>query len=100
MCSEGFDQQIDANKALADQAISRLPAINATIQQAVGKNVQTQGILNSVAGDYEQALNTVKELSGALQEFKVCLLAHEPSKLMDSAIVCTRVSIPSQNSAL
>ncbi|KAJ8274538.1 hypothetical protein COCON_G00091630 [Conger conger] len=67
---KGFDTQIDANKDLADKAISKLPAINATIQEAVGKNAQTQGVLDSVAGDYKQALDSVKELDNALQGMK------------------------------
>lgn len=68
---KGFDEQIDANKALADEAIGKLPAINATIQKAVGKNSQTQGILDSVAGGYNQALETVSKLTNALEGMKV-----------------------------
>ncbi|XP_056149191.1 laminin subunit gamma-2 [Lampris incognitus] len=58
----GFDGQIDKNRALADAAIQKLPAINATIQQAVGTNSQTLAILGSVSDDYSDALGTVSQL--------------------------------------
>ena len=84
MWSEGFEKQIEANKALADEAISKLPAINANIQQAVGKNAQTQGVLDNVAGDYNQALDHAKKLGDALQGIKVRLLTQEHSENIDS----------------
>ncbi|KAM4605768.1 laminin subunit gamma-2 [Polymixia lowei] len=58
----GFDKQIDDNRALAEEAIKRLPAINATIQQAVESNAQTLSVLGNVAGDYSDALGTISQL--------------------------------------
>uniref|UniRef100_A0A674BNH1 Laminin subunit gamma 1 n=1 Tax=Salmo trutta TaxID=8032 RepID=A0A674BNH1_SALTR len=67
----GFDGQISKNKALADEAIKRLPGINATIQQAVGNNSETLFIIGSVSDDYNDALGTFSrleavEMSGSL----------------------------------
>ncbi|KAJ8270241.1 hypothetical protein GJAV_G00112020 [Gymnothorax javanicus] len=78
----GFDEQIAANKALAAEASSRLPAINATIQQAVGKNAQTQNILDSVNGDYRQALDTYGKLVGALKGLEGVPDAFPPSQAL------------------
>ncbi|KAJ8357309.1 hypothetical protein SKAU_G00201030 [Synaphobranchus kaupii] len=66
----GFDKQIDANKALADEAIKRLPAIKANIKQAVDKNSQIQGILDNVDGNFRQAQETSNMLDDAVDGLK------------------------------
>ncbi|CAJ1073098.1 laminin subunit gamma-2 [Xyrichtys novacula] len=58
----GFDQQIASSKGLADGAISRLPGISATIQQAVNNNAETESLLKDVDVDYNNALGTVNVL--------------------------------------
>lgn len=67
----GFDEQFDENKALADEAIKRLPGIKATIQQAVGSNSQAQLILAGVSGDYNGALGTVGKLETVVSHLEV-----------------------------
>ncbi|CAB1326185.1 unnamed protein product [Coregonus sp. 'balchen'] len=66
----GFDGQISKNKALADEAIKRLPGINATIQQAVGDNSETLFIIGSVSGDYNDALGTVSSLEAVVSQLE------------------------------
>ncbi|XP_036410209.1 laminin subunit gamma-2 isoform X2 [Megalops cyprinoides] len=61
-----FDKQISLNKAEAEEAIKRLPGINATIQQAVGSNSKTLLLLGNAEGDYSDALETVSKLDDAL----------------------------------
>ncbi|XP_049930403.1 laminin subunit gamma-2 [Epinephelus moara] len=63
----GFDQQIDSSKALADEAINRLPSISGTIQQAVSNNAKTQSVLEDVSGDYSDALGNVDQLENLLR---------------------------------
>ncbi|XP_054870473.1 laminin subunit gamma-2 [Amphiprion ocellaris] len=58
----GFDRQIDSSKALADAAISRLPGINGTIQQAVRNNAETLSTLGDVSKDYNGALGAINML--------------------------------------
>lgn len=59
---QGFDDKISKNKALADDAISKLPAIKATIQDAVDTNAKTTSVLDSVDKPYNGALVTVSLL--------------------------------------
>ncbi|KAJ8390414.1 hypothetical protein AAFF_G00108080 [Aldrovandia affinis] len=66
----GFEDQINTNKAAADEAIEKLPAINATIQNAIGKNSQTQRILDNVDGDYNKALETISQLGDAVAQIE------------------------------
>ena len=73
MCLPGFDDQISKNKALADEAIKKLPSINATIQQAVGNNSETLFIIGSVSGDYDDALGTVNNLEAVVSQLEVNL---------------------------
>lgn len=63
----GFDQQIDNGKALADAAISRLPGINGTIQQAVKSNDKTQSLFGDVSNDYNTALTNIGELDNLVK---------------------------------
>ncbi|XP_035655955.1 laminin subunit gamma-2-like [Oncorhynchus keta] len=66
----GFDGQISKNKALADEAIKRLPGINATIQQAVGNNSETLFIIGSVSDDYNDALGTFSRLEAVVSRLE------------------------------
>ncbi|XP_034559049.1 laminin subunit gamma-2 [Notolabrus celidotus] len=59
---KGFDQQILNGKALADAAITRLPGISGTIQQAVKNNGKTLTILGGVTDGYNNALGTINQL--------------------------------------
>ncbi|XP_062337108.1 laminin subunit gamma-2 isoform X1 [Osmerus eperlanus] len=67
---KGFDDQISKNKALADEAIKKLPSINATIQQAVGNNSETLFIIGSVSGDYDDAQGTVNNLEAVVSQLE------------------------------
>ncbi|XP_051731184.1 laminin subunit gamma-2 [Ctenopharyngodon idella] len=60
---KGFDDQIGANKDLADAAIAKLPAINATIQKAIADNTKTQDILDAMSVPYRDAQNTIDILT-------------------------------------
>ncbi|KAM3866132.1 laminin subunit gamma-2 [Diretmus argenteus] len=75
----GFDQQIDGNKALADAAIKKLPAINATIQHAVANNSETLSLLGAVGRDYSDALGSVN-----LLENLVASLETPPTELIEA----------------
>ncbi|XP_071782542.2 laminin subunit gamma-2 [Centroberyx gerrardi] len=66
----GFDQQIDVSRALADDAIKKLPAINATIRQAVDNNGKTLSIMGAVGGDYNDALGTVNLLENVVSRLE------------------------------
>ncbi|XP_010751927.2 laminin subunit gamma-2 [Larimichthys crocea] len=67
---KGFDQQIDSNKALADDAIKRLPGINATIQQAVSSNAETLSVLGDVSDGYNSALGTINVLENVVNNLE------------------------------
>ncbi|XP_041960053.1 laminin subunit gamma-2 [Alosa sapidissima] len=58
----GFDDKISENKALAEDAISKLPGINGTIRNAVTTNAQTMSVLDSVDTPYNGALGTISTL--------------------------------------
>uniref|UniRef100_A0A3B4ZY12 Laminin subunit gamma 2 n=1 Tax=Stegastes partitus TaxID=144197 RepID=A0A3B4ZY12_9TELE len=66
-----FDQQIDGSKSLADAAISRLPGINNTIQQAVRNNAETLSALGDVSKDYDSALGAINVLSNLVNNLEV-----------------------------
>ncbi|KAF5900958.1 laminin subunit gamma-2-like, partial [Clarias magur] len=55
---KGFETQIDNSKALADDALSKLPIISEIIKTAVVNNDKTQGILDQM-GDYSDAFNNL-----------------------------------------
>ncbi|TKS79276.1 Laminin subunit gamma-1 [Collichthys lucidus] len=67
---KGFDQQIDGNKALADDAIKRLPGINATIQQAVSSNAETLSVLGDLSDGYHSALGTINVLENVVNNLE------------------------------
>uniref|UniRef100_A0AAQ5XJP8 Laminin, gamma 2 n=1 Tax=Amphiprion ocellaris TaxID=80972 RepID=A0AAQ5XJP8_AMPOC len=67
----GFDRQIDSSKALADAAISRLPGINGTIQQAVRNNAETLSTLGDVSKDYNGALGAINMLDTLVKNLEV-----------------------------
>ncbi|XP_061776624.1 laminin subunit gamma-2 [Nerophis ophidion] len=75
----GFDQQIDSNKVLADNAIKRLPIINATIQRADKNNAETLALLSGVSEDSDQAMfsiNMLEKLIPALEGTANSLPSH------------------------
>lgn len=66
----GFDQQISDSRALADEAIKRLPGINATIQEAVGKNGETQAALDKASKNFNTAMGTISMLDGVVNSLQ------------------------------
>lgn len=90
---KGFDQQIDGSRSLADAAIERLPAINATIQQAVNNNAETLSVLGDVSDDYNNALGTINLLEDLVNNLEGAVgslpshagLANEATKLNQDA---------------
>ncbi|XP_008432897.1 laminin subunit gamma-2 isoform X2 [Poecilia reticulata] len=60
----GFDQQISDSKAEADEAIKRLPNIDSTIQEAVGKNSWAQSVLDAASKDHDEAMGNINALDG------------------------------------
>uniref|UniRef100_A0A8C2ETD6 Laminin, gamma 2 n=1 Tax=Cyprinus carpio TaxID=7962 RepID=A0A8C2ETD6_CYPCA len=66
---KGFDDQISGNKDLADAAIRKLPAINATIQKAIADNVKTQDILDAMSPQYRDAQDTIDTLKSTKDQF-------------------------------
>ncbi|XP_063074979.1 laminin subunit gamma-2 [Engraulis encrasicolus] len=58
----GFDDKIDANKRLAEEAIAKLPDISGTIRDAVGTNSKTVSTLDNVNITYNGALATFSKL--------------------------------------
>ncbi|XP_051554697.1 laminin subunit gamma-2-like [Myxocyprinus asiaticus] len=60
---KGFDDQVNSNKDLADDAIRKLPAINTTIQKAIADNTKTQDILDAMSGHYRDAQGTIDDLT-------------------------------------
>ncbi|KAM7379867.1 hypothetical protein PAMP_005384 [Pampus punctatissimus] len=67
---KGFDQQITGSRVLADAAIKRLPAINATIQQAVNNNAETLSVLEDVSDDYNSALGSINLLENLVSSLE------------------------------
>ncbi|KAI7809700.1 putative laminin subunit gamma-2, partial [Triplophysa rosa] len=59
---KGFDDQINNNRKLADEAISKLPGIEATIQKATADNTKTQDILDAMAVPYKEAQDMIDAL--------------------------------------
>ncbi|XP_035989424.1 laminin subunit gamma-2 [Fundulus heteroclitus] len=67
----GFDELIRGSKLLANEAIQRLPGINATIQDAGRKNGETQSVLETASKDFNKAMgniNTLDSLADSLQK--------------------------------
>lgn len=67
----GYDDKISKNKALADDAISKLSAINATIKGAVDTNAETTSVLDSVDTPYNEALATAGSLEQIVTRLEV-----------------------------
>ncbi|KAE8290464.1 Laminin subunit gamma-1 Precursor [Larimichthys crocea] len=57
-------------QALADDAIKRLPGINATIQQAVSSNAETLSVLGDVSDGYNSALGTINVLENVVNNLE------------------------------
>ncbi|KAI5103910.1 laminin subunit gamma-2 [Silurus meridionalis] len=62
---KGFETQINSNKALADDALSKLPIISGIIGKAVINNDKTQAVLDQM-GDYSDALAKLNQLNTSL----------------------------------
>lgn len=67
----GFEAQIDSSKALADEALSRLPIISGIIGKAVANNDKTQAILDQM-GDYSDVMATFNKINDSLDNVEVC----------------------------
>ncbi|KAK2860991.1 hypothetical protein Q7C36_005157 [Tachysurus vachellii] len=66
---KGFEAQIDSSKALADEALSRLPIISGIIGKAVTNNDKTQDILDQMGG-YSDSLATLNKLNISLDNLE------------------------------
>ncbi|KAL1280547.1 hypothetical protein QQF64_015147 [Cirrhinus molitorella] len=75
----GFDDQISGNKDLADAAIRKLPAINATIQKAIADNIKTQDILDAMSPHYRDAQDTIDTLTNTATKLEGMTDALPPS---------------------
>ncbi|XP_053089765.1 laminin subunit gamma-2 [Pangasianodon hypophthalmus] len=62
---KGFETQINSSKALADDALSKLPIISSIIGKAVVNNDKTQAILDQL-GDYSDAQAILNKLNISL----------------------------------
>uniref|UniRef100_A0A673GN29 Laminin subunit gamma-2-like n=1 Tax=Sinocyclocheilus rhinocerous TaxID=307959 RepID=A0A673GN29_9TELE len=76
---KGFDDQISGNKDLADAAIRKLPAINATIQKAIADNIETQDILDAMSSHYRDAQDTIDTLTSSATKLEGMSAALPPS---------------------
>ncbi|XP_073704726.1 laminin subunit gamma-2 [Garra rufa] len=76
---KGFDDQLSGNKDLADAAIRKLPAINATIQNAIADNLQTQDILDAMSTHYRDAQDTIDTLTSTATKLEGMTDALPPS---------------------
>uniref|UniRef100_A0A673J6E4 Laminin subunit gamma-2-like n=1 Tax=Sinocyclocheilus rhinocerous TaxID=307959 RepID=A0A673J6E4_9TELE len=76
---KGFDDQISGNKDLADAAIRKLPAINATIQKAIADNIKTQDILEAMSAHYRDAQDTIDTLTNTATKLEGMSDALPPS---------------------
>uniref|UniRef100_A0A3P9Q393 Laminin, gamma 2 n=1 Tax=Poecilia reticulata TaxID=8081 RepID=A0A3P9Q393_POERE len=74
----GFDQQISDSKAEADEAIKRLPNIDSTIQEAVGKNSWAQSVLDAASKDHDEAMGNINALDGLAKNLQVKTNPVEP----------------------
>lgn len=61
----GFESQISNSQALANNALGKLPIINATIQKAVADNIKTQAVLDQLS-DYNDVLDTLFKLNSSI----------------------------------
>ncbi|TSO57285.1 Laminin subunit gamma-2 [Bagarius yarrelli] len=66
---KGFETQIINSKALADDALSRLPIISGIIGKAVVNNHKTQAILDQM-GDYSDTFATLNKLNSSLDNLE------------------------------
>ncbi|XP_072219457.1 laminin subunit gamma-2 [Leuresthes tenuis] len=85
----GFDQHINSSKALADEAIKRLPGINSITQQAVKDYTKTQSVLGDASEKTDGALETISLLDNLVDNLENTMkslppfasLANETSRL-------------------
>ncbi|KAG7329883.1 hypothetical protein KOW79_006105 [Hemibagrus wyckioides] len=75
---KGFEAQIDSSKALADEALSRLPIISGIIGKAVANNDKTQAILDQM-GDYSDVMATLSKINDSLDNVENLYSSLPPS---------------------
>lgn len=66
---KGFEGQLNSNKAAADEALSKLPIINSTIQQAVANNNKTRAVLDDLS-NFSDALDSIEKLNNTLNRIE------------------------------
>lgn len=66
----GFEAQINSSKALADEYLTKLPAISGIIAKAVDNNDNTQGILDQL-GDFSDTVAMLNKLNTSLGKVEV-----------------------------
>uniref|UniRef100_A0A8B9LSM9 Uncharacterized protein n=1 Tax=Astyanax mexicanus TaxID=7994 RepID=A0A8B9LSM9_ASTMX len=66
---KGFEGQLNSNKASADEALSKLPLINSTIQQAAANNDKTQAVLADL-NNFDEAVDTIEKLNNTLNRIE------------------------------
>lgn len=66
---KGFEGQLNSNKASADEALSKLPIINTTIQQAMANNDKTRAVLADMS-DFRDAMDTIEKLNNTLNRIE------------------------------
>uniref|UniRef100_A0A4W4EDL9 Laminin subunit gamma 2 n=1 Tax=Electrophorus electricus TaxID=8005 RepID=A0A4W4EDL9_ELEEL len=74
----GFEGQISRSKTLADEALRKLPIINATIQQATANNDKTQVVLDQLSS-YSDTLDALDKLNGTLAKVEKMSASLAPS---------------------
>ncbi|CAL1580634.1 unnamed protein product [Knipowitschia caucasica] len=83
---KGFEQQMDGAKSLADAAIARLPAIQATVKSAQKDNTNAQGLVEAVREQLDQAGQGRDQLKAAVDKLEASRVLL-PSGLLENATV-------------
>ncbi|XP_072544361.1 laminin subunit gamma-2 [Salminus brasiliensis] len=65
----GFEGQLNSGKALADEALGKLPIINNTIQQAKANNDKTRVVLGALS-NFNDALGNIEKLNSTLNKIE------------------------------
>lgn len=61
LCVPDFDRRVNDNKTAAEDALLKIPAINATILAAVEKTKQAEAALGNAAADAREAKSKAEE---------------------------------------
>lgn len=82
----GFDDQMDQARALSDNAIGRLPAINATVQSAKRDNTAARDLVGGVSEALEQAQESRDQLQKDVDDLQALSSSVPPTDgLVDQA---------------